>query len=89
MLQGAFQSGQIWVVGVLLLSTLLNAGYFVPIVYAAFFKAENHAPHHEHGEAPLSMVVALSTTAALTVILFLWPDLVLSIASRLGQGGVL
>ncbi|WP_316348773.1 monovalent cation/H+ antiporter subunit D family protein [Desulfuromonas acetoxidans] len=89
MLQGAFQSGQLWVIAVLLLSTLLNAGYFIPIVYAAFFKAEDHVPDHAHGEAPLSMVVALSATAGLTLVLFFWPDLIVTIASRLGQGGVL
>jgi len=46
---GAFESGQDWVIGVLVLSTLLNAGYFLPILYAAWFQSPQepvgHAPH--------------------------------------------
>jgi multicomponent Na+:H+ antiporter subunit D len=34
---GALAAGQPWVVGVLLLSTLLNAGYFLPVVYRLWF----------------------------------------------------
>ena len=40
---------------VIVLSTLLNAGYFLPIVYRAFFVAPPADPHgHPHGEAPLA-----------------------------------
>ncbi len=35
---GALEAGQPWVVGVLVASTLLNAGYFLPILYSAWFK---------------------------------------------------
>ncbi len=34
---GALEAGQPWVVGVLVASTLLNAGYFLPILYTAWF----------------------------------------------------
>ncbi len=41
-------------VATLFVSTLLNAGYFLPIVYAAFFKPEkppeNHGEHHDEGD---------------------------------------
>ena len=36
---GALAAGMDWVLGVLVLSTLLNAAYFLPIVYRAWFKA--------------------------------------------------
>ena len=36
---GALDAGQGWVVVVLATSSLLNAGYFLPILYAAWFKA--------------------------------------------------
>jgi multicomponent Na+:H+ antiporter subunit D len=42
---GSIQAGEIPVLFVLLASTLLNAGYFVPIIYNAFFEA----PEEEHG----------------------------------------
>jgi multicomponent Na+:H+ antiporter subunit D len=35
---GAVQGGQPWVVAVLATSTLLNAAYFLPVVYRAWFK---------------------------------------------------
>lgn len=34
---GALQSGHAWVIGVLIVSTLLNAAYFLPILYTAWF----------------------------------------------------
>jgi multicomponent Na+:H+ antiporter subunit D len=56
MLGGALQA-QHWVaITVIAASTLLNAAYFAPIVYRAFFRAPQGAAH---GEAPLPMVLAL------------------------------
>lgn len=79
LLQGAVDAEQAVVVAVLVVSTLLNAAYFLPIVYAAFFRPlPAGAP--EHGEAPLSSVGALTLTAALTVALFFRPDLPLVLA---------
>ncbi len=79
MLSGAMEARQWPVVGVIVVSTLLNAGYFLPIVYRAFFVAPNDgipgdSHHHPHGEAPWPMVAALTATAALTVLLFFMPD---------------
>ncbi|WP_217424510.1 proton-conducting transporter transmembrane domain-containing protein [Nitrogeniibacter mangrovi] len=75
-----------WIaVGVLVLSTLLNAGYFVPIVWRAFFRApadEAHGDDHhgDHGEAPWLMVLAQTVTASLTIALFLYHEPVLRLA---------
>jgi multicomponent Na+:H+ antiporter subunit D len=68
MFQGAAQAGNLTAIAVLALSTLLNAAYFLPIVYAAFWRAprEGDAPH---GEAPWPSVAALTATAAATVAL--------------------
>jgi multicomponent Na+:H+ antiporter subunit D len=59
MLSGAM-AARTSAVAVILISTLLNAGYFLPIVYRAFFRplAANDVAH-PHGEAPLPMVLAL------------------------------
>ncbi len=90
MLMGALNSEQMFAVAVIVLSTLLNAGYFLPIVYAAFFRPEDAPagnPGHEHGEAPLAIVIALVTTATLTVALFWLPDVALGLAGQLiGRG---
>ena len=75
MLSGAMQSANWLAVAVIVVSTLLNAGYFLPIVFRAFFRAP---PEPEHGraagEAPWPIVLALTTTAAGAVALFLFPD---------------
>jgi len=80
MLSGAMSSGQWVAVAVIAASTLLNAGYFLPIIYRAFFCA----PQGEaHGEAPAIMVVALLLTAFVTVALFFFADFPLQLARRL------
>jgi multicomponent Na+:H+ antiporter subunit D len=89
MLSGAMATEQWLAVGVIVLSTLLNAGYFLPIIYRAFFVAPQHDDHdHPHGEAPLPMVIALCLTAAGTVLLFFVPDVPLALGKQmLGLGG--
>ncbi|MFZ9544342.1 MAG: hypothetical protein ACO27O_07020, partial [Hylemonella sp.] len=83
MLSGAMAAEHWLVVAVIALSTLLNAGYFLPIVYRAFLlppRAEE--ADHPHGEAPVLMVVALCLTASATLLLFLFPDLPLALARQ-------
>ena len=81
MLVGAFDARQMVAVVVLIASTLLNASYFIPIVYAAFFRRSSD--HHDHGEAPWPIVVAVGSTALLTLLFFLWPDIPLALAQQL------
>ncbi len=84
LVSGAF-AAQHWVaLAVVLASTLLNAGYFLPIVYRAFFRPLSaDAEAHPHGEAPWPIVVALTLTAAGTVALFFFPDVPLALARQL------
>ncbi len=84
MVSGAMASEHWLAVGVIVLSTLLNAGYFLPIIYRAFFVAPPADPHgHPHGEAPLLMVIALTATATVTVLLFFFPDVPLALARQM------
>lgn len=84
MVSGAMASQHWLAVSVIVLSTLLNAGYFLPIVYRAFFVTPPADPHgHPHGEAPLLMVIALTATAAATVLLFFFPDVPLALARQM------
>ncbi|MCB1959650.1 MAG: monovalent cation/H+ antiporter subunit D family protein [Rhodocyclaceae bacterium] len=92
----AAMSTEHWIaVGVLILSTLLNAGYFIPIVWRAFFRAPvadaHHDDHHghghgDHGEAPWLMVLAQTVTASLTIALFLYHEPVLRLARAVAGG---
>ncbi len=84
MLQGAFSTGQMFAVAVIFVSTLLNAAYFLPVVYAAFFrKPAVGEDSPEHGEAPWPVVLALTLTAAGTIVLFFLPALPLGLAKGL------
>ena len=70
MIAGAFQLDSYFVLAVLSLSTALNAAYFLPIIFRAFFRRESVAPAKNHGEAPVPMVAAICVTAALTLLVF-------------------
>jgi multicomponent Na+:H+ antiporter subunit D len=87
LLSGALQTEQVIAVAALIISTLLNAAYFMPIVYAAFFKPEDNGHGlAEHGEAPLPIVLALSITALFTLLIFFFPDIPLSLVQQMVGG---
>ncbi|WP_119458462.1 monovalent cation/H+ antiporter subunit D family protein [Rhodospirillaceae bacterium SYSU D60014] len=89
MLRGAIEADQLFAIAIILISTLLNAAYFLPIVYTAFLNKpapvdkDDHEHGHEHGEAPLPILLALGVTAAGTVLLFFFADLPLDLALQL------
>jgi multicomponent Na+:H+ antiporter subunit D len=99
MLTGAYQMEQTTATVILIASTLLNAAYFVPILYAAFFRTPaalsgvgsrggyGAEPYHG-GEAPLPIVFATMTTATLTVLLFFFPDIPLALAGQIFGTGL-
>ncbi|MGL4208776.1 MAG: monovalent cation/H+ antiporter subunit D family protein, partial [Candidatus Adiutrix sp.] len=69
LLNGAMDSGQMLLLTALLLSTLLNAAYFVPIFYRAFFlKPALDVDLSQYKEAPLSMLVPLVFTSIVSVL---------------------
>ncbi|HUF57260.1 MAG TPA: proton-conducting transporter membrane subunit [Thermohalobaculum sp.] len=83
---GAADAGQFWVLAVLMISSLLNVAYLLPIVSRGYFAAprdsgHGHGDEHGHGdghgghdgiaEAPATCVIAICTTAALCLALFL------------------
>ncbi|MBY8974850.1 monovalent cation/H+ antiporter subunit D family protein [Rhodobacteraceae bacterium NNCM2] len=83
MLGGAWQ-GENWVaLIVIMVSTCLNAGYFLPIIYRAFWLSppEDDREFPAHGEGPLPVVLALTLTAAGTIALFLFPDIPFQLAT--------
>jgi multicomponent Na+:H+ antiporter subunit D len=112
MLSGAYEA-QAWAaLAVIFASTVLNAAYFLPIVYHAFARPTPAGGHgysgthgldaadrahaaaasdgpddpHDHGEAPWPIVIALTFTAAGSVVLFLFPDAFLTLAEQLVGG---
>ncbi|MEF3254564.1 MAG: monovalent cation/H+ antiporter subunit D family protein, partial [Deferribacterales bacterium] len=85
---GAVEADKIWILIVLVMSALLNAGYFVPIFIKAYFgKKDQDDDHHGH-EANYFMVIPLLITSILTILLFFYPNIFLRLAtSILGIGG--
>ena len=87
-LSGAYEAGHWVAIATIAASTLLSAGYLLPIVYRAFFRPAAHADGHSHGEAPWPMVAAMLATATATVAMFFFADLPLSLARQLVGGPV-
>ena len=85
LLLGAWQAEHVIAVLVIVVSTLLNAAYFVPIIHAAWFRQAPDAT--AHGEAPAAIVVPLLLTAALTLLLFFLPGLPLALAQAIPGAG--
>ena len=85
---GSLERHSVAVLAVLVASSFLNAAYFVPIIYKAFFKEEDprvkqyeNNGHENEGvkEIPF-MVVPLALTAIVSVVLGLYPDFIVHIA---------
>jgi multicomponent Na+:H+ antiporter subunit D len=84
---GAMAAGHWVAAAVLGLGTLLSAGYLLPILYRAFFRAPaEESPAEAHGEAPLPMLIAIGLSAALTLALFFDADVPLALARQLVAG---
>ncbi|MDJ0653330.1 MAG: monovalent cation/H+ antiporter subunit D family protein [Xanthomonadales bacterium] len=86
-LGGALEAQNYVAIFTLVASTALNAAYFLPIIYRAWVAPERplpeSSPYRNHGEAPWPMVVALTTTAALTLIFFIYNQPVLDLEAQL------
>jgi formate hydrogenlyase subunit 3/multisubunit Na+/H+ antiporter MnhD subunit len=71
---GALEAGEILFLSVFLASALLDAAYFFPIVFSAFFKPEQENPGAGVKEAPVAVAAPLAVTALLCLSLFMYPD---------------
>lgn len=73
LLLGSLQSHQAIALVVLLVSSLLNAAYFMPIIYKAFFLRDQGSAQGIR-EAPLFCVVPLCVTSLLSIAMFFYPQ---------------
>jgi multicomponent Na+:H+ antiporter subunit D len=79
---GSIEAGAYVMLSVLLISSLLNAAYFLPIVYRAFFIKEGEtALTGRFAEAPGWCLVPILATALISVLLFFYPQPFLRLAS--------
>ena len=84
---GSIEAGLYPVIVVLVTSTILNACYFLPIVYAAFFRELPPGERADRHEAPTVMVVPLALTAIGILVSFFMPSIFLDLAKMI-VGGV-
>lgn len=85
-LAGAFQADNYVAIMTIIVSTALNAAYFLPIIYLVWFERESEPPVNEHGEAPWPAVLALSLTALLTLAFFFFNGPVLELERQVVAG---
>jgi multicomponent Na+:H+ antiporter subunit D len=84
LLQGALSINNIPILIVLLASTLLNAGYFVPITFRAFFQGRKERwSRKDIQEAPWSMVVPLVLASLISLLLGIYPDFFVGLIGKL------
>jgi multicomponent Na+:H+ antiporter subunit D len=91
---GAVQSGHVWVVAVLAVSTVLNAAYFLPILIAAWFgewiPTEGQRSPRPHIEANVLLVGPAAITAGLSLAVGVFAAFELSplgLATRIAERG--
>jgi multicomponent Na+:H+ antiporter subunit D len=81
---GALEEEMAWVLAVLAVSSALNAAYFLPILYRAWFKEravpwpEEHLPSQGHWETSLLLLLPPLVTAAASLVFGLFAASVIS-----------
>ena len=80
---GTLDTGQYLLLAVLLISSLLNIAYLIPIPLRAFFCPPRDVPEGGIREAPMLSVMALSVTALGCFVLFLFPGPLYRLAALL------
>ncbi len=75
LLIGSIEAHQIGILLILLTSTLLNAAYFLPVTYRAFFgRRPVDEPFTGIREAPLAMLIPILIACTISVIIGIWPQ---------------
>ncbi|WP_074071541.1 monovalent cation/H+ antiporter subunit D family protein [Rhizobium gallicum] len=76
---GSVEAGQMAFLVVLLVSSILNAAYFLPVIYVAFFGTESQESRTTVREIPM-ITIPLVATAILSVLMGIFPDYFLTLA---------
>ena len=84
---GTLEADQRFMLFILLSSSLLNAAYFLPIIYKAFFcTPEESLFENKIDEAPPWCLVPLTITAICSIFLFFYPEPFFSLAKIVSVG---
>lgn len=78
LLVGSIEAHQLGILFILLASTILNAAYFAPVTYKAFFgKRPQGETYTGIKEAPLSMLIPILIAATISVLIGIFPNFML------------
>jgi len=85
---GSIEAGSVPILMILLVSTVLNAAYFLPITYKAFFEKDTTGAaidasghdHHEDIREIKMVVVPLVLTATISLLIGIFPDYFINLA---------
>ena len=84
LLNGALEIKNIPILIVLVASTILNAGYFIPITIRAFFEGKKERwSRKDIQEAPWSMVVPLVLASIISLVIGIFPDFFVGLIGKL------
>ncbi len=84
LLMATIETEQLVLMGILMISSLLNIAYLLPIPFHAFFSADKTASSSDGiKEAPLPSLIALCITTAGCVILFVYPQPLFELAEAI------
>ncbi len=83
---GSLESGQIWMLVVLMVSSMLNIAYLLPLPVRAFMAKPSTDLPDKITEAPLPCLIAIGVTSLGCLALFFYPDLLYQLASLVGAG---
>ncbi len=84
-LAGSFQADNFLAIFTIIASTVLNAAYFLPIIFMAWL-VDEPSGGKEHGEAPPLVVFALCLTALMTLGFFFFNGPVIELEQQLVKG---
>lgn len=88
LLMGTIEAEQLILMGILIISSLLNIAYLLPIPYHAYFSADKLSSSGAGiKEAPLPSLIALCITTIGCVILFIYPQPLYELAKAVWQLG--
>ena len=88
LLMGTIEAEQLILMGILIISSLLNIAYLLPIPYHAYFSADKLSSSGAGiKEAPLPSLIALCVTTVGCVILFIYPQPLYELAKAVWQLG--
>jgi multicomponent Na+:H+ antiporter subunit D len=81
---GSLEAGQLWMLAILMISSVLNIAYLLPIPIRAFFATPpGEAGQSGGGEAPVACLIAMGITATACVLLFFYPQTLYELASSI------